>query len=326
MLTTTSNLLLIAALVVTVPFLAVGGTASGSDLRRAGRGEPETLAEVSGLAVRPVAGRVVRTFDPPATRFGAGHRGVDLRASEGEPVVAAMGGTVTFAGMVARRSWVTVDHGGGLNTTYGPIRPRLVRAGDVVAPGEWIGFIARGATRLDWGARLDGEYIDPMSLLGGWETYLTRADDMPELPALGGLAAAVDGGVVKRGGLRWPAQGPTTSRFGMRVHPITGQRRQHTGLDIGAPASAPVRAAGGGTVSVAGVLGGLGKAVTIDHGDGVSTLYAHQSSLAVRTGQRVAAGAVIGRVGSSGLSTGPHLHFEVRVNGDARDPLGWLRR
>src|SRR5687768_1268477 len=130
-----------------VPLLLTG---SGSDIPdEAGKSEPEPVV-AAGLSVRPVGGRVLRTFDPPATRFGAGHRGVDLRAWEGQPVVAAMGGTVTFSGRVAGRSWVTVDHGGGLDTTYGPIDPRLVRAGEVVAPGEWLGFVAAGATHLDW--------------------------------------------------------------------------------------------------------------------------------------------------------------------------------
>ena len=278
-----------------------------------------------GLVVRPVAGRVVRAFNPPATRFGAGHRGVDLRAHEGQPVVAAMGGTVTFAGRVAGRSWVTVDHGGGLDTTYGPIEPRLVRPGEVVAPGQWLGFVAAGATHLDWGARLDDAYIDPLALLGGWETYLTSSDDVADLPALGGVAAPATTGTAGPGALRPPAAGPATSGFGVRVHPVSGVRRLHAGLDIGAPAGQPVRAAAAGVVSFAGTLSGYGSTVTIDHGGGLSTLYAHQSSLSASAGEAVTAGEQIGRVGSTGLSTGPHLHFEVRVSGQAVDPVRWLR-
>lgn len=311
----------ITALLAVVPLLLSG---SGSDLQAgAGKSEPVPV-QAAGWAVRPVGGRVVRTFDPPATRFGAGHRGVDIRARAGQPVVAAMGGTVTFAGMVAGRSWVTVDHGGGLDTTYGPIDPRLVRAGEVVAPGEWLGFVAAGATHLDWGARLDHAYIDPLTLLGGWETYLTTSDDLPELPALGGIGAMTTSAVAAPGRLAWPADGPATSGFGPRIHPVTGEHRLHAGLDIGAPAGHEVRAAAAGVVSFAGTLSGYGSTVTIDHGGGVSTLYAHQSVLGVRSGEAVSAGEQIGQVGSSGLSTGPHLHFEVRVSGRAVDPAGWL--
>jgi murein DD-endopeptidase MepM/ murein hydrolase activator NlpD len=282
-------------------------------------------ARTAGWAVRPVAGPVLREFDPPATRFGAGHRGVDLRAAAGEPVVAAMGGTVTFAGRVAGVSWITVDHGGGLDTTYGPIQPRLAGAGDVVAPGEWLGFVAAGAKHLDWGARLHDAYIDPLGLLGGWETYLTTAEDMEGLPALGGAATLAGGGAAP-GRMAMPAAGVLTSGFGMRTHPVTGEHRLHAGLDIAAPAGTPVRAAAAGVVTFAGSLSGYGTTVTIDHGGGVSTLYAHQSSMAVRPGEPVAAGEVVGKVGSTGLSTGPHLHFEVRHNGSPQDPAGWLHR
>ena len=272
-----------------------------------------------------MAGPAVRSFDPPATRFGAGHRGVDLRAGPGEPVVAALGGTVTFAGRVAGVSWITIDHGGGLDTTYGPIEPRLVGAGEVVAPGEWLGFLAAGARHLDWGARLDDGYIDPLGLLGGWETYLTTADDTAGPPALGGAAAMVSPGTVSAGRMIVPAAGPRTSDFGPRTHPVTGALRLHAGIDIGAATGTPIRAAAAGVVTFAGSLSGYGTTVTIDHGGGVTTLYAHQSGTAVHAGQPVSAGDVIGRIGSTGVVTGPHLHFEVRVDGAAQDPAGWLQ-
>ena len=305
-------------------------SASAADLRPMGRqSAAEVAAAVAGhdrLSVRPVAGRVKRSFRPPATRYGAGHRGVDLAAQAGEPVVAALGGTVTFAGAVAGIPWVTVDHGGGLRTTYGPVAPRVVGASDVVAAGEVLGFLAAGGTHLDWGARLGGEYIDPLSLLGGWETFLTSSDDVVELPALGGPAAAVGPGSAAPGRLRVPTPGPITSGFGPRVHPVTGDHRLHAGIDIGATAGRPIRAAGAGTVSFAGVLSGYGNTVVVDHGGGVTTLYAHQSTVATNAGKPVAAGELLGRVGSSGLSTGPHLHFEVRVDGAPQNPMDWLSR
>ncbi|NPV69655.1 MAG: peptidoglycan DD-metalloendopeptidase family protein [Firmicutes bacterium] len=123
----------------------------------------------------------------------------------------------------------------------------------------------------------------------------------------------------------WPAKGAVTSRFGMRRHPILRTMRMHSGIDIGASRGSSVLAAEAGAVLHAGLLGGYGKAIIIDHGGGVSTLYAHCDTLLVSSGQVVDRGFVIGRVGSTGLSTGPHLHFEVRVNGAPNDPLKWLK-
>ncbi len=126
--------------------------------------------------------------------------------------------------------------------------------------------------------------------------------------------------------LQRPLSGPITSPFGMRYHPILKQRRMHTGTDYAAPYGTPIRAAESGIVTHADWLGGYGKAVIIMHGKGVSTLYAHMSEIKVARGQRVERGQVIGLVGSTGLSTGPHLHFEVRIDGEPRDPEQYLGR
>jgi murein DD-endopeptidase MepM/ murein hydrolase activator NlpD len=107
---------------------------------------------------------------------------------------------------------------------------------------------------------------------------------------------------------------PTTSSFGWRTHPITGSRRFHSGVDIGAPMGAPVVAAGSGIIISSGWLGGYGKAVVIQHNGVQQTLYGHLSEVFVQPGQRIEQGTVIGRVGSTGNSTGPHLHFEARVS------------
>lgn len=120
-----------------------------------------------------------------------------------------------------------------------------------------------------------------------------------------------------------PVDGRLTSGFGMRVHPIFKVRKMHTGIDISAPAGTPIRAADSGVVVEAGYLRGYGYTVIVDHGGGVATLYAHCSALLVAVGQEVQRGQVIARVGSTGYSTGPHLHFEVRINGEPVNPMGY---
>lgn len=117
---------------------------------------------------------------------------------------------------------------------------------------------------------------------------------------------------------------PITSEFGMRTHPIYGTERLHAGMDIGAPPATPIRAAGDGKVVFAGANGAYGNSVIIDHGGSLATLYAHQSELFVTTGQTVQRGQTIGAVGSTGASTGPHLHFEVRSNGTPVNPRTYL--
>lgn len=113
-----------------------------------------------------------------------------------------------------------------------------------------------------------------------------------------------------------------SSPFGMRFHPILNISRLHAGGDIGAPSGTPIHAAADGIVIIAEVRGGYGNAVVIDHGHSLATLYGHQSAMAVRPGDIVKRGDVIGYVGSTGLSTGPHLHFETRVKGMPIDPKG----
>ena len=124
-------------------------------------------------------------------------------------------------------------------------------------------------------------------------------------------------------GFRMPVYGRITSNFGRRVHPILRYVRFHSGIDFGAPYGAPVMAAAGGQVVVAGWNGGYGRAVKISHAGGVQTLYGHMSQLAVAPGQRVAAGQVIGYVGSTGFSTGPHLHYELIRGGVPIDPASF---
>ncbi|UCH33677.1 MAG: peptidoglycan DD-metalloendopeptidase family protein [Armatimonadota bacterium] len=120
-----------------------------------------------------------------------------------------------------------------------------------------------------------------------------------------------------------PVNGSITSGYGYRMHPILRVRKMHTGVDIAAAAGTPIRAADAGTVIWSASRGGYGLCVIIDHGGGMSTVYGHCSRLAVRAGQAVSKGQAIGNVGSTGLSTGPHLHFEVRRNGSPVNPLSY---
>ena len=122
------------------------------------------------------------------------------------------------------------------------------------------------------------------------------------------------------GNFSQPADGPITSNYGMRFHPILKRNRMHTGIDIGAGSGSPIRAAAAGTVTFRGTMSGYGNVILIDHGGGTSTLYAHCSSLVAHEGQQVSQGQLIARVGSTGRATGPHLHFEVRRNGEPVNP------
>jgi murein DD-endopeptidase MepM/ murein hydrolase activator NlpD len=122
-------------------------------------------------------------------------------------------------------------------------------------------------------------------------------------------------------GLAMPAQGPITSYFGYRYHPILHFTRFHAGVDIGAGWGAPIVAAGDGRVIGAGWSGGYGREVEIAHGGGITSIYGHMSEIVAQPGSFVRAGQLIGYVGSSGLSTGPHLHFEIRQGGTPVNPL-----
>ena len=155
------------------------------------------------------------------------------------------------------------------------------------------------------------------------ERQAARAAAAAAAQSSGGQGAS-DNWVQGTGQLGWPVSGEITSPYGYRVHPIYGTTIYHSGIDIGVDEGTPVHAADGGVVVWSGWMGGYGYAVVIDHGNGLSTLYGHNSELAVDEGQSVAKGQVISYAGSTGNSTGPHVHFEVRANGDPVDPMGYL--
>jgi murein DD-endopeptidase MepM/ murein hydrolase activator NlpD len=136
---------------------------------------------------------------------------------------------------------------------------------------------------------------------------------------------SIPGPVIRgTGQFIYPLVGIVTSNFGWRVHPILGYRRFHAGVDFGASHGSTIQAADAGVVIFSGWYGGYGNAVVISHGGSLTTLYAHASELYVSQGQTVQQGQAIAAVGSTGFSTGPHLHFEVRQNGEPVNPLGFL--
>ena len=128
------------------------------------------------------------------------------------------------------------------------------------------------------------------------------------------------------GRLTWPVLSchSLSSPFGWRIHPISGRSRFHSGIDIPASYGSAIIAPENGVVISAGWQGGYGKAIIIDHGGGLSTLFGHTSAIYVSTGQTVKRGQTIAVIGSTGYSTGPHLHFEVRQNGNPSNPIGWM--
>jgi murein DD-endopeptidase MepM/ murein hydrolase activator NlpD len=181
-------------------------------------------------------------------------------------------------------------------------------------------------------AQLDTARDDKKTLLAeaekdkaSWErkedSLLAESDRLAaDLRALGERAGAV----VGTGQFVWPVNGRVSSPFGYRIHPIFHVRKMHTGIDLSAGMGTPIKAADSGTVVQAGWRGGYGKCVVISHGNGVATLYAHQSVISVSVGDTVERGQAIGNVGSTGYSTGAHLHFEVRVDGSPVDPMRYL--
>jgi murein DD-endopeptidase MepM/ murein hydrolase activator NlpD len=187
------------------------------------------------------------------------------------------------------------------------------------------------AQQLALRGEVDEEIALREDLLGDIEQQ--RKKYIAAVRELEAQSAAIEG-ALRSGGSRgsgrghgqlfWPADGPITSGFGWRIHPIFGYRRFHAGVDIDAGCGAPIWAAESGRVVSSGWMGGYGMATVIDHGNGLATLYAHQSSIGVSSGQSVRRAQRIGNVGTTGWSTGCHLHFEVRINGEPVDPVPYL--
>lgn len=303
---------------VAVALLVLGLLSAPADARTGSAGWVRPVGPPDGRA------DVVHEFDPPEQRWHSGHRGVDLAAAEGTEVRAAGSGTVSYAGLLAGLGVVVIQHG-TLRTTYQPVTAS-VRVGAVVSSGDPIGTLSGVGSHcapqacLHWGVVEGDQYVDPLSLI-----TLARVRLLP----LGDRSITGDPPPAAAGRIGWPVAAPfVTSPYGMRVHPVTGAYKLHDGTDFRAPCGAPVRASAAGRITHAGARGSYGSQVAIDHGVlgglALRTSYSHLSSTAVTTGQFVTAGQLIGRSGTTGSSTGCHLHFMVYAAGAPADPMRWL--
>lgn len=191
---------------------------------------------------------------------------------------------------------------------------------------HFIPYVAKnGGT---WNQELANSFSDIQAKRLGWDKYGDRQYVMKSMKYLTIKENEVlfNEEFIASGELGWPVPNHTyiSSPFGTRIHPIFKTEKFHTGIDIPAPTGTPILSAGSGVVIESGTKGGYGKTIVIDHGEGIKTLYAHNSKLSVKVGQKVKKGDLIARAGSTGYSTGPHCHFEVRKNNKCTNPMDWL--
>lgn len=279
------------------------------------------------LRVAPLRGDLLQVFQVGEQNWLPGHRGVDLAGSPGQLVVAAASGTISWVGVIAGVPMLTVQHPDGLRTTYQPVEA-LVPQGSAVSAGQVIASLVDGhclaQACLHWGLRDGDTYLDPIAWLRGsaegMVRLLPRSATPRQLPPPG--AAEFAAGLELSGSL--PVPGPVTSGFGARTNPLSGAAEFHDGIDIGAPCGTGVHTLWPGVVSFADAAGGYGLRVEVNHGTvggvQVVTSYSHLSDFSVTAGQAVGAGTVVGLVGSTGWSTGCHLHYSIVADGRLVDP------
>jgi len=229
-----------------------------------------------------------------------------------KPVIAQTADAVRVQGAVTDGLYWSIRDAGvspQITADYLHALSTRIDVGSDIAPYDRFDLvIAKGSGQLLYAAVHHAE--------GGGDVELLKWNEDGHTDWFDGTA-----GQTQSSGLMAPVAGHITSGFGMRYHPILHYERFHAGLDFGAPYGSPIVAAANGQVVAAGWAGGYGHEVQIAHGGGVLTLYGHMSGIVAQPGEKVRQGQVIGYVGSTGLSTGPHLHFEVRVDGRAVNPL-----
>lgn len=297
---------------------------------------PEPSFEVSYEPKLAAAMRHVRTF--LGGLFGR-------KGDAAEEPIGGAGGTVTVqkGDSLSRIAQRTLGNAGRWREIYEANKdkisnPNVIHPGQVLRlPGSSAPAPApapSGSYTVQRGDTLSKIAQRTLGSAGRWAEIFALNKDKISNPNIvwpgltlrlpGGASAPAPAPSAPSGQLAWPVRGRHSSPFGMRKHPITGQHKLHTGMDIAAPSGTPVVAARGGRVTFAGWSGGYGNYVVVDHGNGLQTAYAHLSAINVRAGQQLNTGTQLGRVGSTGMSTGPHLHFEVKRNGQFVDPHGML--
>lgn len=210
---------------------------------------------------------------------------------------------------------------------------RIVEGNQLLIPRSWMGGsdqeqsvekvtyqIERGDTLSHLALRFNVSVQD-IKRYNGLNSDTIVAGQTLEIPGrVESNAAGLQSGMVM-----WPAEGRISSPFGYRTHPIRGTRHFHSGIDIVVSRGTPIRAVAPGVVTTSKWFGGYGRTIVIDHGDGYTTMYAHNDQLLVRTGAFVVAGQVVALSGNTGVSTGPHLHFEIRINDEPVNPMEYLQ-
>ena len=228
--------------------------------------------------------------DAPAVRIGAVESSLDNLAAE----------QIAYVEDVARKASQKTEK----------INAVLARLGHTVVSGRSAGDTGVGGPFIPLAVN-----ADPQTFRSSVELVTAEIDDLANARR---AAAALP--------LTRPiANSAITSRFGARLDPFLGRLAMHTGVDFRAAAGYPIRTTAAGTVITAEYTGGYGNMVEVDHGNGLTTRYAHLSRIVVKPGDIVAKGAIVGRAGSTGRSTGPHVHYEVRVDGNAIDPMRYIR-
>jgi len=263
-----------------------GDKQAAVDLPEVATGAAKLLADAT------LRGRPGSRVDGPAAHIGAVEKSIDSLA---RAQIAYVDSVVNDVTKRSRKLASTLD---GLGQKVPPSH-----IGDAGESGVGGPFVA-----LDPDADPDSFRADISLITGEIERFGTLRRMAAKLP----LAKPIP-------------HAPITSRYGVRVDPFLGKPAMHTGVDFRAASGYPARATAGGTVVSAGYNGGYGNMVEIDHGDGITTRYGHLSKILVKPGQVVSKGTIIGRAGSTGRSTGPHLHYEVRIDGSATNPMRYIR-
>ena len=266
------------------------------------------------------------------------HQGNDIFGPAGTTLVAVTDGTIDpkrfgpDGGLGGLRLWLLGDNGTGAfyYAHLSRIAPNIY-PGSRVQKGQVLGYMGKtGRLAVTTDNHLHFEF-HPCGTPGACSvnpagTFKPACDPRQQQAPAQSIAAPPAGPTqVAPGRMLLPVQGRFTSPFGYRIHPIKRVRQLHAGQDIAAPIGTPIKAAKSGVVTTTRWQGGYGMLTIIDHGGGVTTRYAHQSKFLVTTGQQVVQGQIIGHVGNTGGSTGPHLHWEVRVNGQPTNPIPFTR-